>query len=607
MAIFRSGVGSNLNTAGGYSSYQTDPIEATKKKWIDFYVSIGKATNAKLEEIEIASAKKAAKEKLETEKRIADEIFEYTATASEKFAKKFSENIGKALTSFLSKSVSALSSSLDSYIKSYVQYTGAFTTRLQGTNLTNPLTGASKILLDVSRNLATSPYLKQADMLENLNKLVESGIAYNLESRAYIATATQKIATTFNAFDSSLLRIIRLQQADSTAARLGMESLLTKFLNARFEDTSYLSTIGTGNITGQLLEAESLMGYKGASEFDYAVQKWLGSMSSLGVSSNTINMLAQGLGYLGSGNISALSGNTALQNLFVMASGGQYGRLLTGGLNAGNASQLLTNIVRFGQSIATSGNNVVRSELASLFGMTVSDLVSLTNITAEDIKEITSDLVTYEQLRKETDTQLSTMWQRTTLPEMVQNIISNVSTRVASTIATNPMALMSWQVANLLSESGLDPTIELDPLGVGASLTMSTAMKSGLMGVNSGPSMITAILSNLFSNNLLGTNLSVWGAKEVRRGTGLSSSGITSGLTTSASTYYGMVDDESLGKTFSDLQEESKTYTGENKGQSTIDTIKTILEEDIKLDIRAIREMMSDWNDNFSRTLFRPS
>ena len=49
--------------------------------------------------------------------------------------------------------------------------------------------------------------------------------------------------------------------------------------------------------------------------------------------------------YLGSGNISALSGNSALQNLFVMASGGNYGRLLTGGLNARNASALLQNIV----------------------------------------------------------------------------------------------------------------------------------------------------------------------------------------------------------------------------------------------------------------------
>jgi hypothetical protein len=45
---------------------------------------------------------------------------------------------------------------------------------------------------------------------------------------------TDKLVTTFNAFDSNLLAIIRLQQADSTAARLGMEAILTKNLNSMF-------------------------------------------------------------------------------------------------------------------------------------------------------------------------------------------------------------------------------------------------------------------------------------------------------------------------------------------------------------------------------------
>jgi hypothetical protein len=33
----------------------------------------------------------------------------------------------------------------------------------------------------VRKNLAASPYVKQADMLDNLNNLITKGIAYNIE------------------------------------------------------------------------------------------------------------------------------------------------------------------------------------------------------------------------------------------------------------------------------------------------------------------------------------------------------------------------------------------------------------------------------------------
>ena len=82
--------------------------------------------------------------------------------------------------------------------------------------------------------IGSSRYIKQTEVLQNLSKLVESGTALNLEQRAFLATVSDKIATTFNAFDASLLRIIRLQQEDSTAARLGMEAALTQNLNSMF-------------------------------------------------------------------------------------------------------------------------------------------------------------------------------------------------------------------------------------------------------------------------------------------------------------------------------------------------------------------------------------
>lgn len=575
-------MGTNYNLSDGKISRSTIKL---LQEIEDLRLSLGMKTVDYLEKYQVKLEKAAEKEKKERLKKDAKELADYTRSTTGKIFKQIGDNLVKALGTGLTKAFS----SIDSYIQSYTRYMGTITTRLQGTNLTY-----SKLSSDIARNLGTSPYLKQTEMIDNLNKFVEAGIAYNVESRAYIATATNKIATTFNAFDSSLLRIIRIQQADSTVARIGMESLLTKFLNAQYGDTSYLSSIGTGNITGQLLEAESLMGYQGASEFDYAVQKWLGSMTASGVSSNTVNLLAQGLGYLGSGNISALSGNTALQNLLVMATGGNYGKYLTGGLTASSASDILQNIVGFGKSIATSGNNVVRSELANLFGLSVSDLVSLTNLTAQDIKAITDNIVTYETLRNETTTQLETMGQRTTMSEHVANVMSNVLASLGANVANNPWLYGTWELASLMANSGLDYNFNVGFLGTGTSFSLSQLMKTGVVGGGLVGSISNAI-QNIRAGNVLGTQLGVWGERETR-GTGLATNGITSGLTTSSSSYLGTFDESNYQQTFQDQQKNAAEYTGQKEDDEN--SMEYIIKNSINQNIAGIYAILTSWNDN---------
>jgi hypothetical protein len=102
--------------------------------------------------------------------------------------------------------------------------------------------------------------------------MVSKGIAYNVEQRAFIETVKDKIATTFSAFDSTLLRLIRIQEKDSTAARLGMESALTSFLNNMYETTEYLSDVAS-SVRQQLEQAEALMNSEKAVAFEYQVQK----------------------------------------------------------------------------------------------------------------------------------------------------------------------------------------------------------------------------------------------------------------------------------------------------------------------------------------------
>ena len=422
-----------INSLLGIQQEATDPAQAAQEitqKLMDSLRREGKKVTIDLVKYQELQEAKLRKKQAEEDKRRIKEAKKEMQSEFGKVISQIGENFKKAISQGLSKA----GASIDKYIQTYTQYMGSINTRLQNTGLS-----FDKIASNVAKNLGTSPYLRQEDMLSNLNKFVEQGIAYNLESRAYIATATAKIANTFNAFDSSLLRIIRIQQADSTVARLGMESLLTKFLNVRYQDTSYLNT--SSNITANLLEAESLMGYKGASEFELAVQSYLGSMSALGVSDATINLISQGLGYLGSGNYSALLGNEGLRNLFGMAAsraGTDVGSLLTSGLTASSASALLSNIIGIGQNIATSGNNVTRSAFANLFGLSVSDIISLTNITASDLKAITQNIVSYETMRNETANQLRTMSERTTTSEKIQNVISNMMVGLGANVATNP-------------------------------------------------------------------------------------------------------------------------------------------------------------------------
>lgn len=147
-------------------------------------------------------------------------------------------------------------------------------TRLQGSKRTKNGLGSywQGISDTITKNVGMSPFIKQEDVVSKLKDLVGSGISFNVEQRAFLDTISEKIATTFSATDASLVKLVRIQQADSTAARLGMESALTSFLNNMYETTEYMSEIAS-DIRSQIYEASALMGAEEAATFEYQVQK----------------------------------------------------------------------------------------------------------------------------------------------------------------------------------------------------------------------------------------------------------------------------------------------------------------------------------------------
>lgn len=147
-------------------------------------------------------------------------------------------------------------------------------TRLQGWDTSNQYLGSywAQISKDIVGIAAVSPYVKQESIVDKVKEYINKGIAFNVEQRAFLQVVSDKIATTFNAADGTLTKLIRIQQQDSTAARLGMESALNTFLNSMYETSEYLSDLAS-SIRGSLYEAEALMDTKAAVELEYQVQK----------------------------------------------------------------------------------------------------------------------------------------------------------------------------------------------------------------------------------------------------------------------------------------------------------------------------------------------
>ena len=422
-------------------------------------------------------------------------------------------------------------STAENFLTTYAAKTDA---RLQGSD-----EKFTKLTDKITSTLSINPFIKSTVVLEKLTEAVNLGIAYNLEQRSFLAGISDKIATTFNAFDSNLLRIIKLQQADSTVARLGMEAYLTKFLNSTFKDTSYLSD-GFDTVTQNITDAIAQLDYKRGAEFEFNVQKWMASLSSLGVSQDALNNIAQGLNAIALGDVSTLAGNQQLQTLFVGASNKanlEYANLLLEGLNPENTNKLLEGVILYLQEIASNTDSqVVKSAYKDVLGIGVTDLKAISGLTRAEISNISNMNMSYSSMQQETQSQMGKLMSRVTLPEKLDNIYSNVMYSVASDMVNNPVMWAMDKMLNFMRENNLDISLPfVNVFGTGFDLNDTVV---GLMekatGLGKGFSFMANLLQGITSGG--GTNLDSWSAKEtlVRGDTAGFGLTTTSGTSTSA-------------------------------------------------------------------------
>lgn len=552
------------------------------KEELEFY----NQSITKFEEARNKRNKQAAKERqaeLKEEVKILKEAGQHMAALSSSVRLAGNAMASSALSAVQS-AFSATTKGVGDYLGSYSKYMSGIETRLQGTEKS-----FSGITSMISGQIGASPYVRQSQVLDNLSRLVEAGIVHNVEQRAFLASISDKIATTFDVANGTLLQLIRIQQADTTAARLGLEASLTKYFNAMFGDTSYLSH--TFDVVSQsLLGATSQAGFRGGVELEFAAQKWLGSLSSVGVSQDTLTSLATGLSSLATGDIAGLSGST-LERLFLM-SGLDYGSTLTGGLTAETVNDLMRNVIQTLQNVSASNNQIVKAQYAQLFGVTLADLTAIMNLTSKDLVNISSNMLKYQDTLSALDEGIASIPERLTLQTRIDNVLDNVMTGVGESIANNAVAYTTWLMADMV-EKATGGIMDIKPFGIGTTVTQ--LIKTGIVGVGL-LGEIPAIISGLFGDK--GLSLDNWGATtQTTRGTGFTSiRTVGSTVTTSQSAFIGSESESDIFEgSVAGARDQVATVVGEDSD------LLEIIRDYIKEDVRDIKHILGDLS-TFIRT-----
>lgn len=472
--------------------------------------------------------------------------------------------------------ISDLAKQLENQIDAIGKNKSIIDTALQGSkNSTFMGSYWDRMSKDVTKVAGISPLVKQADIVENIKSMASDGIAYNLEQRAFLATISDRIAATFNATDSTLLQLVRIQQEDTTASRLGMESALTSFLNNMYETSEYMKQ-QAASIRASLYEASALMTAKSATEFEYQVQKWMGSLYSVGFS-NTSG-LSGALGKLAAGDISSIN-NGGYGNLLVMAANNanmSVADILKNGLNSSETNSLMASMVDYLAGIynETKGSKILAQQYAGVFGLTASDLKAAANL-SESLDNISDNNLDNSGMLSQLTNMANSMYMRTSMGELLNNVWENFKYTTAAGVANNPILYALTKVATLLDNTvGGIPIPMISVMGntVDLHTTVADLMKTGALagGFLSGiGQMVTGLAKGgSFSGSGMLKLMGVESSTHVSRGTGANLL-TTSGMTVSEGGYIGNGSGLDVQKkTTTDATDSSKQQLAEAQDES---------------------------------------
>lgn len=447
----------------------------------------------------------------------------------------------------------------------------AIDTRLQGSNNTRRYGSYwDQMTLDITGFAGVSPLIKQTAVADRVATMVSQGISFNVEQRATLDVLKDKIATTFDAANGTLLRLVKIQQQDTTAGRLGMESALNAFLNNMYETTEYMSTLAT-SVKSNLEEAMSLMTGENALSFEYQIQKWLGSLSSVGMSDSAVQGLAGVLGQVAAGKLEGITGG-GQGNLVIMAAnqaGVNMSDILNNGLDQNTTNTLMNSMVDYLAKLYNDAGNskVIQQQIASVYGLSASDLKAAVNLSSSR-QAVAKDGLDYGSAMGRLYSMAGSMGSRTSLGEQLSNMWANTNYSIAAGMANNPITYSLFKMSGLLKDTtgGINFGIPL-VMGNGMPITFNVAdlMRTGALagGVMSSIGAMLGGGGGLTGNSILkGIGLTGNGISAVTRGNG-SSLSTMGGMTVSESG--SMVgnsnSDDMTSKTMTDQTDSSKSET----------------------------------------------
>lgn len=462
-----------------------DSLKATNAAIISSYEASQKSINDKTKKAadavikaNEASAKKINDDTADTHEEIRNKDKE-TADKINENQKSTAETVGSILSSSLASAATQAAGQITNQFRSMLQ---EYTREQQ--KLSFNLIGSGMTYDTVKTALASmgaNAFIKQQKVYENLTNLVSSGITMNAAQRAYLQTAAEQVGLQFRANDESLNRLIQLQQADLSEARLAQMAGLKEFLEQNYKNSQYIYN-GFNQVSNALIQMQSLMTAQVAMSTEKTIQTYLGAFTSAGGSG--ADTIAQAIGKIGAGDFNLDSG---MQNLLVMAAsraGLSYADILNRGLDSGSSERLMQEMFKYIASMGGNNSNVAMNAMANAFGVSVSDIraaqqMNVGNISTDYSTDISKFFAQIEESTNRS-TQLATWW---------ENALSNQA-------LTTPLGLVGFDIANSLSQI----------IGGGLkSLSQAQSIWGSVSGANKGEAILGTVVENLPALGILGS------------------------------------------------------------------------------------------------------
>lgn len=419
----------------------------------------------------------------------------------------------------LFNAVQNLGNALDKMVDSAAQFVGQTQGQLNAALYGYGVTDNYNAIYSDASSLTGGALLKQQDYLSAVKQMALQGIAEGGEVAALLTAVTEKTVPHYTATESYIRRLVLLNEKEATEKYFGLESLLQGALNKQFGESSYLNQLFdsvNSNLTDAIANLADATSVSQSYAFTSTVQEWLSTLYEQGVDAATVSKMASVLNALGSGNVSAMSSDSGMQKLALLAmdrSGQDYASILQNGLTAGQVDTLLASMVTYLKDVATSTNqnNVLESAYANLFGISMADMYALRNLDTSKFFSLGVGNTGTEALA-ETQNRLGMLGNSayTPIAEQIENVLANIQFSFGNNIASNASDYIMWKGGKLAVDIGqavsgmgaVGKAIGMGATGVGAAMMIAAGLESGIDVVTGLKDTMTAAV-NPNSNSVL--------------------------------------------------------------------------------------------------------